>query len=237
MSGKLGALPPPLAGEGWGGGWPPGEGTLTRARICVLFSRRGESDPVTTRTAGLLRDEVTLSRKGAKSRTRVRAPRSTGTKARTRAGRGRNAFVELERRLERRTRELAQAREHACRSAGAAGGDVRGAAGHLELARRAGAGVPGHAGEGDAHLRGQVRQSAAVRWQTRSDASRCTTRRLHGPSVAARTRDPSGPEQSSRPRRWRRSRSYTSPTSGPSRLTRRRGSAGRGSPTSPARER
>ena len=65
---------------------------------------------MTTRTAGLLRDEVTLSRKGAKSRTRVRAPRSTGTKASTRAGRGRNAFAELEGRLERRTRELAHAR-------------------------------------------------------------------------------------------------------------------------------
>ena len=35
---------------------------------------------------------------------------------------------------------------------------VRGAQGHLQLARRAGAGVPGHAGERDAHLRGQVRQ-------------------------------------------------------------------------------
>jgi signal transduction histidine kinase len=55
---------------------------------------------------------VILSRKGAKSRTRVRAPRSTRTKARTRAGRGRDAVVALERRLERRTRELAQAREH-----------------------------------------------------------------------------------------------------------------------------
>ena len=31
---------------------------------------------------------------------------------------------------------------------------------HLQLARRAGAGVPGHAGERDAHLRGQVRHTA-----------------------------------------------------------------------------
>ena len=49
-----------------------------------------------------------------------------------------------------RTRELV-------RGAGAADRDLGGAAGHLKLARRAGAGVPGHAGERDAHLRGQVR--------------------------------------------------------------------------------
>jgi GAF domain-containing protein len=53
---------------------------------------------------------VILSRKGAKSGTRVRGPRSTGTKAATRAGRGRDAVVALEGRLERRTRELAHAR-------------------------------------------------------------------------------------------------------------------------------
>ena len=41
-----------------------------------------------------------------------------------------------------------------CRGAGAADRDVRGAARHLQLARRAGAGVRGHAGERDAHLRG-----------------------------------------------------------------------------------
>jgi GAF domain-containing protein len=54
---------------------------------------------------------VTLSRKGAKSRTHVGGLRSTGTKARTRVSRGRNAFVELERQLEVRTRELAESRE------------------------------------------------------------------------------------------------------------------------------
>ena len=31
-----------------------------------------------------------------------------------------------------------------------------------QLARRAGAGIPGHAGERDAHLRSQVRQSCSV---------------------------------------------------------------------------
>jgi signal transduction histidine kinase len=55
-------------------------------------------------------DEVTLSRKGAKSRTGV-GLRSIGTKAGIRVSRGRNAFVELERQLEERTRELAEARE------------------------------------------------------------------------------------------------------------------------------
>ena len=35
---------------------------------------------------------------------------------------------------------------------------------HLELARRAGAGIPGHAGERDAHLRGQVRHLYLMRW-------------------------------------------------------------------------
>jgi transcriptional regulator with GAF, ATPase, and Fis domain len=55
---------------------------------------------------------VTLSRKGPKSQTRAGGLRSTGTKARTRISRGRNAFVELERQLEVRTRELAEAREH-----------------------------------------------------------------------------------------------------------------------------
>jgi len=51
-----------------------------------------------------------LARKGAKSRTRTTGLRSTGTKARPRVTRGRNAF-DLERQLEVRTRELAEARE------------------------------------------------------------------------------------------------------------------------------
>src|SRR5262249_44123356 len=38
--------------------------------------------------------------------------RSTGTKARVRIGHGRNAFIELEKQLEARTRELAEARGH-----------------------------------------------------------------------------------------------------------------------------
>jgi hypothetical protein len=55
-------------------------------------------------------DEVTLSRKGAKSRKHARGFRSTRTKG-TRVSLGQNAFVELERQLEVRTRELAVARD------------------------------------------------------------------------------------------------------------------------------
>jgi chromosome segregation ATPase len=56
-------------------------------------------------------DEVTLARKGAKSRTRISDLRSNGTKARRRVTRGPDALVELERQLELRTRQLADARE------------------------------------------------------------------------------------------------------------------------------
>jgi GAF domain-containing protein len=53
---------------------------------------------------------VTLSRKGAKSRTRGRKLRSSGTKASVRVGREQK-FAELEKKLEARTRELAEALE------------------------------------------------------------------------------------------------------------------------------
>jgi hypothetical protein len=56
-------------------------------------------------------DEVTLSRKGAKSGTRSRKLRSTGTKARTHVGRMRESRAELEKKLEARMRELAEALE------------------------------------------------------------------------------------------------------------------------------
>jgi two-component system, NtrC family, sensor kinase len=52
-----------------------------------------------------------LSRKGAKSRTRVRSLRSTRTKARTHVDRLRKPRAELEKELEARTRELSEARE------------------------------------------------------------------------------------------------------------------------------
>ena len=59
----------------------------------------------------LLADKVILSRKGAKSRAHADKLRSTGTKARTRVGRVREPRAALEKTLEARTRELAEARK------------------------------------------------------------------------------------------------------------------------------
>src|SRR5262245_48337678 len=56
--------------------------------------------------------EVTLSRKGAKSRTSGRNLRSTGTKARTHVDRLRASNTDLETLLKASRRELAEAREH-----------------------------------------------------------------------------------------------------------------------------
>jgi two-component system, NtrC family, sensor kinase len=55
---------------------------------------------------------VTLSRKEAKSPTRGRKLRSTGTKARARVSNGPNSLIELKKQLDVRTRELAEARGH-----------------------------------------------------------------------------------------------------------------------------
>jgi len=52
-----------------------------------------------------------LSLKGAKSPTRDRKPRSTGTKARAHVSSGPNSLIELKKQLEARTRELAEALE------------------------------------------------------------------------------------------------------------------------------
>jgi chromosome segregation ATPase len=57
-------------------------------------------------------DEVTLSRKGAKSETRVRGLRSTRTMARKRLRRMRKPRADLEQQLEKYRRELAEARDH-----------------------------------------------------------------------------------------------------------------------------
>src|SRR5215467_13210712 len=57
-------------------------------------------------------DEVTLSRKGAKSRTSGRNLRSTGAKARTHVDRLRASNTDLEEQLKASRRELAEAREH-----------------------------------------------------------------------------------------------------------------------------
>jgi hypothetical protein len=56
--------------------------------------------------------EVTLSRKGAKSRTHGRKLRLTGTKAKTLVGRTRQPRADLERQLKACMREFAQARAH-----------------------------------------------------------------------------------------------------------------------------
>jgi signal transduction histidine kinase len=58
-------------------------------------------------------DEVTLSHKGAKSRTGGRKLRSTGTRLRARVAHGRGSIERLQQQLEARTRELAEAQRHA----------------------------------------------------------------------------------------------------------------------------
>ena len=60
-------------------------------------------------------------------------------------------------------RRGAGAHPRAHRGAGAADRDLGGAASHLQLARRAGTRVSGHAGECDTHLRGQDRDSVPLR--------------------------------------------------------------------------
>ena len=58
--------------------------------------------------------------------------------------------------------------------AGAADGHGGCAARHQLVARRSGAGVSGHAGERDAHLRGQIRRSVRSRKVTPSRRLQCT---------------------------------------------------------------
>src|SRR5260370_16582474 len=65
------------------------------------------------RKASACADEVTLSRKGANSRTtRGRKLRSTGTKPKARVSNRPNSLSELKKQLEARTRELAEVRGH-----------------------------------------------------------------------------------------------------------------------------
>ena len=59
---------------------------------------------------------------------------------------------------------------------------------HFQLARRAGAGFPGHAGKCSAHLRGQVRQSVAVRRRLRSASPRRMARRPRTGTICAASR-------------------------------------------------
>src|ERR1700750_657258 len=78
--------------------------TLWRSASGDGWRKRGASDCA---------DEVTLSRKGANSRTtRGRKLRSPGTKAKARISNRPNSLSELKKQLEARTRELAEVRGH-----------------------------------------------------------------------------------------------------------------------------
>ena len=109
---------------------------------------------------------MTLSRKGAKSRTRGRKLRSTGTKARTRVGQTRPTGADAEQQLEACVASSNEARAEALEQQTATSEVLQR---HLQFARRAGAGVRGHAGERSAHLRGQVRTCYVLPTARRSD--------------------------------------------------------------------
>ena len=71
---------------------------------------------------------------------------------------------------------------------------------HLELARRTGACVPGHAGERDSHLRGQFRHPV-LREETRAGSLRCTDAPpAFAELLATRPADPAEPANRPRPR-------------------------------------
>ena len=108
----------------------------------------------------------------------------------------------------------APAHRRSHRVAGAADRDLGGAEGHLQLARRAGAGVRRHAGECHPHLRGQVRQPDAVRGRRVTGASPCYNapaayvegmrRDPVQPLAASRHAWPPGQDQAGRPHRRHR---------------------------------
>src|SRR5207244_8426541 len=83
----------------------------TLGPACYSFNTgRPDPRPVTTSMGRVpAPNEVILSGKGAKSRTHGRSLRSTGTKARTRVGRNRISMLDLNKKLEARERELAEA--------------------------------------------------------------------------------------------------------------------------------
>ena len=95
-------------------------------------------------------------------------------------------------------RRGAGAHARAQRIAGAADRDLRGAEGHLQLARRAGAGFRGDAGERDPHLRGEVRHYVPARGRRISARRGCTTCRLLMQNAAPESRS-LRPD----PERWR----------------------------------
>ena len=94
-------------------------------RVMFWMSVTKESSWVDRPAAG-----VTLSRKGAKSRTGGRKLRSTGTKARAHVSNGPNSLVKLKKQLQERTRVLA-------RGARTADGNRRGAQNYQYITDRA----------------------------------------------------------------------------------------------------
>jgi chromosome segregation ATPase len=83
----------------------------SRIGVLIFCDRRGSSAWGDQRGAINRADEVTLSRKGAKSRRRAGRLRSTRTKVRARVGQVRKPRADLEQQLEKYRRELAEARE------------------------------------------------------------------------------------------------------------------------------
>ena len=120
---------------------------------------------------------------------KARHPKTTKPKRRkepTAARRRGSSAADLQKQLDQRSRELAEARKHLAEALEQQTATSEVLQRHLQLARRAGAGVPGHAGERDADLRGQVRQL----WLYDGDAfrrSRCTACRRPLPSSGAGT--------------------------------------------------
>ena len=98
--------------------WHRVNGLTNRRPCCVMFEMSPARSPGSRCAAG-----VTLYRKGAKSRTPGRKPRSTGTKAKGRVNRSDESQAslikklkaharDLEKKLETRTHDLAEALEH-----------------------------------------------------------------------------------------------------------------------------
>jgi GAF domain-containing protein len=92
---------------------PPPEKIIRALKLCNVYALDGPEDRRNGRVDSASSDrERCNGRKGAKGRPRRRKLRSSGTKAKTRVRRKQAFRAELEKKLEERTRELAEAREH-----------------------------------------------------------------------------------------------------------------------------